>query len=218
MTEPSSGDQQLRTLVISSRPLVRAALSFILVSQSRCTVTEVSQPDHALHAIARVSPMLVVLDLAAIEQGPRSIDPRATAPRSTRILMYGGNARWQHDHWATWAHVSEEAPVNAIISAVTNLIPHSKWEAPSTTVRLTPRQAEVLYQASTGKTNQEIGEALCLSPGTVKRHLHDAFDRLRAKSRTEAVTRARELGLLLQRGVSSRSVSKGTSQTLDASA
>lgn len=164
MTEPSSGDQQIRTLVISSRPLVRAALSFILVSRSRCTVTEVSQPDHALQAIARVSPMLVVLDLAAIEQGPRSIDPRATAPRPTRILMYGGNPRWQHDHWATWAHVSEEAPVDAIISAVTNLIPHSKWEAPSTTVRLTPRQAESCIKPQLASPTRRLAKHFFLAP------------------------------------------------------
>ena len=47
-----------------------------------------------------------------------------------------------------------------------------------------------------GLTNDKIGERLFLALSTVKGHNRNIFDKLQVKSRTEAVMRARELGLL----------------------
>jgi len=52
---------------------------------------------------------------------------------------------------------------------------------------LTERELEVLRMASTGMTNKEIAEGLCLSVRTVQAHLGNIFSKLGVGSRTEAV-------------------------------
>lgn len=61
---------------------------------------------------------------------------------------------------------------------------------------LTEREAEVLALLAEGCSNREIAEDLVIVVGTVKRHLSNLYDKLEARSRTRAVARARELGLL----------------------
>ena len=57
-------------------------------------------------------------------------------------------------------------------------------------------ELEVLRLVAQGFSNTAISEKLFLSLSTVKGHNLRIFNKLQAKSRTEAVARARELGLL----------------------
>jgi LuxR family maltose regulon positive regulatory protein len=61
---------------------------------------------------------------------------------------------------------------------------------------LTQREMEVLELIAEGLSNREIGERLFLALSTVKGHTRIIFDKLQVQRRTEAVARARELGLL----------------------
>jgi LuxR family maltose regulon positive regulatory protein len=61
---------------------------------------------------------------------------------------------------------------------------------------LSQRELEVLRLIAKGLSNQEIGQRLFLSLNTVKGHNRIIFDKLQVQSRTEAVARARQLGLL----------------------
>jgi LuxR family maltose regulon positive regulatory protein len=61
---------------------------------------------------------------------------------------------------------------------------------------LSERELEILRLIAEGLSNREIGERLFLALDTVKGHNRHLFDKLQAKSRTEAIARARELGLL----------------------
>jgi LuxR family maltose regulon positive regulatory protein len=61
---------------------------------------------------------------------------------------------------------------------------------------LTDREVAVLRQMATGSSNQEIARHLVISVGTVKAHIYHITAKLGARSRTEAVARAREAGLL----------------------
>jgi LuxR family maltose regulon positive regulatory protein len=47
-----------------------------------------------------------------------------------------------------------------------------------------------------GKTNQEIARQLIVAAGTVKAHTASIYRKLDAANRTEAVARARHLGIL----------------------
>jgi LuxR family maltose regulon positive regulatory protein len=61
---------------------------------------------------------------------------------------------------------------------------------------LSQRELEVLRLIAQGLSNREIGERLFLALDTVKGHNRRIYDKLQVQSRTEAIARARELGLL----------------------
>ena len=61
---------------------------------------------------------------------------------------------------------------------------------------LSPRELEVLQLIALGRTNQEIARQLVVSPGTVKAHTASIYGKLDVANRTEAVARARQLGIL----------------------
>jgi LuxR family maltose regulon positive regulatory protein len=61
---------------------------------------------------------------------------------------------------------------------------------------LSPRELEVLRLIEQGLSNTEIGQRLFLALDTVKGHNRKIFEKLHVQRRTEAVARARELGLL----------------------
>jgi LuxR family maltose regulon positive regulatory protein len=61
---------------------------------------------------------------------------------------------------------------------------------------LSRREVEVLQLMAQGLSNQEISERLVLALDTVKGHNKKIFGKLQVQRRTEAVARARELGLL----------------------
>jgi LuxR family maltose regulon positive regulatory protein len=61
---------------------------------------------------------------------------------------------------------------------------------------LSERELEVLKLVAEGLSNQEIAVRLYLSLRTIKFHTGNIYGKLGVKSRTEAVSRARDLGLL----------------------
>ena len=61
---------------------------------------------------------------------------------------------------------------------------------------LTGQEMRVLERLASGQSNKALARALGLSPNTIKTHLANLFAKLGAATRTEAVTRARELDLI----------------------
>lgn len=61
---------------------------------------------------------------------------------------------------------------------------------------LSPRELEILQLIARGLSNQQISERLFLALSTVKGHNRNIFDKMGVKRRTEAVARARELGVI----------------------
>ena len=61
---------------------------------------------------------------------------------------------------------------------------------------LSKRELEVLHLIAVGRTNDEIARQLIVSRGTVKAHTANIYRKLDVSNRTEAVARARQLGLL----------------------
>ena len=72
----------------------------------------------------------------------------------------------------------------------------SKLVARMTRVQITPQEMRVLRQVAEGQSNREIGETLFISEATVKIHLSHLFEKLGATSRTDAVAKAVERGLI----------------------
>ncbi len=81
------------------------------------------------------------------------------------------------------------APANA-------LEPFAPNTARQQTLGITARELEILNLVAAGLSNREIATQLFVSENTVKTHCARAFDKLGAARRTQAVQRAKELGLL----------------------
>jgi ATP/maltotriose-dependent transcriptional regulator MalT len=61
---------------------------------------------------------------------------------------------------------------------------------------LTKREVAILKRLESGLSNKEIAEAIFISEGTLKWHLHNVYGKLDVKNRSGAMTRARALGIL----------------------
>jgi ATP/maltotriose-dependent transcriptional regulator MalT len=61
---------------------------------------------------------------------------------------------------------------------------------------ISKREYEVLELMAQGLSNQEIAEKLFVSLNTVKTHTSNLFVKLDAKRRTQAIQKAKELGLI----------------------
>jgi DNA-binding response OmpR family regulator/DNA-binding CsgD family transcriptional regulator len=89
------------------------------------------------------------------------------------------------DDGAEWMIIMREVSDTAVI------------EAMSLSLKLTAREAEVLYWVVKGKTNRDIGEILGSSPATAKKHLERVYVKLGVETRTAAagvaMKRIREL-------------------------
>ena len=65
-----------------------------------------------------------------------------------------------------------------------------------TALGLSGRELEVLHELAAGHSNKEIAAHLHVSPNTIKTHVARLFEKLGAKRRTDAIRRARELGIV----------------------
>ncbi|SOD65559.1 DNA-binding response regulator, NarL/FixJ family, contains REC and HTH domains [Streptomyces zhaozhouensis] len=129
-----------------------------------------------LHSLRRTAPESAVLTLPYPSAGA---DPRAL--RATGPLV----------------HLPRSAGWNALLTEVRRLAPAAVRDAVTRPVpALSQRETEVLRGVATAMTNQQIGRALGITTGTVKRHLHAAFRKLNAVSRLDAVAQALAAGML----------------------
>jgi LuxR family maltose regulon positive regulatory protein len=69
-------------------------------------------------------------------------------------------------------------------------------EQPALAEPLTERELQILRLVAAGSSNQDVAKALFMGVSTVKWHLININSKLDAKNRTEAVARARELGVI----------------------
>ena len=67
---------------------------------------------------------------------------------------------------------------------------------PGLVEQLTHRELEVLAMLAAGRSNQAVATELVVSLDTVKKHVSHVLTKLGAANRTEAVARARQLGLI----------------------
>jgi DNA-binding CsgD family transcriptional regulator len=83
---------------------------------------------------------------------------------------------------------------------------------------LTDRETEVLRLIAAGKPNQQIARELVVTVDTVKKHVSHLLGKLGAANRTEAVTRARQLGLIPLTATTAVAVGFGSCDTVSTGA
>jgi len=103
--------------------------------------------------------------------GPGRAPRPLTITRGARQLVVSLQERTSDDDWLlVMREVSDAAIVEEMMQAL----------------RLTMREAEVLYWVVKGKTNRDIGDILGSSPATVKKQLEHVYVKLGVETRTAA--------------------------------
>jgi LuxR family maltose regulon positive regulatory protein len=113
-------------------------------------------------------------------------------------LMTTNQSRGQDDHLVAYADQLLNAFAGSLVASPSSSISlkNQKSKIKNLVDPLSERELEVLNLVAQGLSNDQISKRLFLSVSTVKGHNLRIFNKLQAKSRTEAVARARELGLL----------------------
>lgn len=100
-----------------------------------------------------------------------------------------------------WAGLRWSAPRVVERTILVPLSPSADSPGPNQQVidqlGISPRELDVLVHLARGLSNEEIAERLFVSTNTVKTHLGNLYAKLDVKRRTQAVEKARALGLLL---------------------
>jgi LuxR family maltose regulon positive regulatory protein len=137
------------------------------------------------HALALAEPegyVRIFLDEgSSMMQLLREASARETMPDYTDKLLAAFEAEKRR---------SEDTP------ALPTALPEGHRDGEPLIEPLSQRELKILQLIAEGLSNREIGERLFLALDTVKGHNRRLFDKLQVQSRTEAIARARELGLL----------------------
>lgn len=93
---------------------------------------------------------------------------------------------------------SEAAPLarrlqQAMIKSDTH---RGRQASPLREEELTKREVSILKRLDSGLSNREIAEAIFVSEGTLKWHLHNVYSKLNVRNRAGAMVRARALGIV----------------------
>lgn len=202
-----------RVLLVDDHPVVRTGLRMLLTAAGIEVVAEAGNGQEAVRLASEHAVDVVLMDLqmgtgmdgvAATEQ----IIARPDAPRVLILTTYDTDQDILRAVEAGAAgYLLKDAPPDHLVEAVHRAARGETVLAPVVADRLlarlrnpmstlSARELEVLRQVSQGRSNREVAKALFLSEATVKTHLVHVFDKLDVDSRTGAVARARELGLL----------------------
>jgi two-component system NarL family response regulator len=84
----------------------------------------------------------------------------------------------------------------SLFSRIAELAGERVLKIPLSSVKLTPREVEIINEIADGLSNKEIAKALSIEPQTVKNHIHNILDKLQLHNRLEAVEYARDRKLL----------------------
>jgi two-component system, NarL family, response regulator LiaR len=202
---------QCKLVIADDHQLMLAAMRMALGEAPDMEIVgEADAGERLLPLVNRTSPDVVVLDLRMPGMdGLRCLELlRERHPRVKSIVMSGtDDPALVRASLARGAVAFVHKSVNptdlpgVIRQAIEGNVVFPNGEgSPGTAPRhdgdLTTREAEILGAVAEGQSNKQIAERLWLSDQTVKYHLTNIYRKFGVSSRTEAVRRAYERGLV----------------------
>ncbi len=204
-------EKKIKILIVDDHPVVREGLRAMLDRRAEMTVVGTAMNAHeAVSLFRQRRPDVTLLDLRmpgadgveALHE-IRKIDPHARAIVLTtydddedvyRSMKAGANA-----------YLLKDVPRDQLVECIRTVAQGKNFIPPPIAAKLanrfshpdlTEREHAVLNLMASGKSNKEIGDGLGITEGTVKSHVNHLLQKLRTKSRTEAVRLALERGLV----------------------
>lgn len=216
----------IRVLICDDQEVVRKGLNIILSHSQRIEVVGLAQDGEEGVALARAKlPDVVLMDLKMPRlngiQATRRITTALPQVKVVVLTTYDGD-EWVFEAIRAGAsgYLLKDASSEQIVTAVQDVVdgrvhldpqiagkvllefnrldntPRRSEPVDPTWQLLTTRELSVLQLMAQGKNNQEIADALFLSPGTVKNNVSVILGKLHANDRTQAVLVALRRGIV----------------------
>ncbi|MFN8491196.1 MAG: HTH-type transcriptional regulator MalT [Caldilineaceae bacterium] len=198
--------------------LARVCIAQGELAQALRIATHFRQAAEAVNRINSVIEIMAVQAVALAAQGERTA-ALATLAQALTLAEPGGYLRMFVDEGEPMrlllAEYSAQRPPRKLCAYADRILAAfapgkekvevqeiaTPFHTPHSTFRtlvepLTEREVEVLCLLAQGLSDREMAEHLIVVVGTVKRHLNNLYGKLGVHSRTQALARARALGLL----------------------
>jgi DNA-binding NarL/FixJ family response regulator len=204
----------LRLVVADDHPFYRRGLVQILADAGFEVVAEVANGQDAIRVTEETAPDVVVMDLnmpgLSGLDATRQLTERMPA---SRVLMLTVSAEESDVFEAILAgasgYVLKDAPVEELVAGIRAVAAGGSLISPRIAsmllrrireqalaseempeIGLSARELEVLSLLAEGKANAEIGDALFISPSTVRNHISSILIKLHVGNRVQAAVRA----------------------------
>lgn len=212
MPEPNP----LRLIIVEDNPLLRQNLVLLLGDEPDLKIVgDFESAEEALAALGTLRPELMLVDLGLpVMSGVELIRQAKARLPKLDIMAHTINEDRESVFSALKAGASgylvKGATGQELIEALHTLhdggapmtpkiartvISHLQGDVPEEH-DLSDRECEVLVSIGEGLTYKEIGDKLCLSVHTVHTHIKNIYGKLQAKSKTDALLKARRKGIL----------------------
>jgi len=209
----------IRILIADDHPIVREGLSAVLETQPDFEIVgEASSGAQAVARAAELRPDVILLDLELpVMDGVAALRAIRAADPAAKVIIFTAFDTDERILGAVQAgaqgYLLKGAPREELFQAIrvvheggSLLQPvvaarlmrqvSAAATAPDLPEALTERELEVLHLLAKGRQNKEIANELVISERTVKFHVSAILAKLGVGNRTEAVSRAAQLGLV----------------------
>ena len=194
-------------VIADDHPPVLQFLSRYLSNQGITITASTRDGNEALQKIEQTKPAVAVIDARMPRVSGLDVLRRLNEINSpTRVILYTGYGDDALLSDALDAGVGgvidKEAPLDDLVRAITIVAEGGTYLDPAAAAaliaqrrrnrnrELTQRERDVLRLLSDGKTNEQIGAELTISPQTVRTHVQKAMEKLGATTRVQAVATA----------------------------
>ena len=210
--------EKIRIVVVDDHALFRKGLVGLLSDMDDIEVVgEASNGKDALDVIARAKPDLVLLDvnmpgmdgvatvkslranedchivMLTISQQHRDLIGAIQAGADGYLLK---NVEPDDLRNAIFQVMGDKSVISPEVTRQVFNVVGSTLDSSAVIPSLTPRELDVLRCLVKGQTTTQISESLYVSNNTVKTHVRKILEKLKASNRTEAVSKAIQLGVV----------------------
>lgn len=208
----------IKLVVVDDHALFRRGLVGLLSDMEEFEVVgEAGNGRDALEVIAQKLPDIVLLDVnMPVMDGIATVQALRARRDSPRILMLTISQSEEDLFSAIRAgangYVLKNAEPEELRRSLLHLARGENFLSPEVTAPvlralarlsnqepaplLSERELEVLHCLAAGQTTQQISSQLFISENTVKTHIRHILEKLEASNRTEAVSKAMQMGLI----------------------